>query len=79
MLLEYNQYEDYLSNEKFMKYFNSLKSRLEELFPTTNFGLDTMFDNIYHYYESKSPIDDTINDLYYKGKLFTITVSNGDS
>lgn len=79
MLLEYNQYEDYLSNKSFMKYFNELENKLEELFPTTDFGLDTMIDNIYHYYEIKSSIDDTINDLYYNGKLFTITVSNGDS
>ena len=79
MILEYNRYEEYLSNEKFMEYFNNLKSKLAELFPDTNFGLDAMVDNIYHYYETKSSIDDTINDLYYKGKLFNFYVSNGDS
>ena len=73
------EYDNYLKDNEYMKYFNKVKERILELFPTYNTGgIDLLIDKIYGCYAENYSIDDTVNHLYMSGNLFTFYVSSND-
>ena len=79
LILEYNQYKKYLSDDKFMKYFNELNNKVKELFPNYSLNLELIIDRINLLYHEKYSIDDAINKLYLDGYMFKFYSNNGDS
>jgi len=79
LILEYNQYRKYLSDKKFMKYFNELNDKVKELFPNYNLNLELIIDKINLLYHEKYTIDNAINKLYLDGHMFKFYSNNGDS
>jgi len=73
LILEYAKYNDFISNKKFMEYFNSMKKRILELFPAYEVNLELLLENVYLLYYEKFSIDDAINNLYLNGYLFNFT------
>ncbi len=73
------EYDKYLKDKDYMKYFNKVKERILELFPTYNIGgIDLLIDKIYGCYIENYSIDDTVNHLYMTGNIFTFYVANND-
>ena len=68
-ILEYNQYDRYLSDKKFMEYFNELKVKVSELFPEINPNLELVIDKVYLYYYEGFTLDMLINRLYFEGNI----------
>jgi hypothetical protein len=79
LILEYNQYDKYLSDKKFMKYFNDFKKRVSELFPEYELNMELYIEWIHEYYYEKIPIDDAINEMYTSGKLFKFYLTMSDN
>jgi len=78
-ILSDNEYDVYLKNPKYMKYFKEVKKRILELYPSYNTGgIDLLIDKIYGCYAENYSIDDTVNHLYMSGNLFTFYVANND-
>ena len=78
-VLHPTEYDVYLKNKEYMKYFNLVKSKIFELFPMHNEGnIDLLIDKIYTCYTEKYSIDDTVNNLYRGGNLYSFWVSNND-
>lgn len=73
LIVEYSQYDKYLSNKKFMKYFNVLKKYVSELYPQINPNLELIIDQIYSYYKEEYKIDDLVNRLFYEGHILQFT------
>ncbi len=76
LVLEFNEYDKYLSDEEFMKYFNTLKEKVLKLFPEINPNLELIIDKIYAYYDENYLIGDLVNRLYYDGNICQFSVSN---
>lgn len=81
IIKEYNEYKKYryFSDEKFMKYFNSINEKVKELFPDYTLNLELVIENISYLYHEGYYVDDAINWLYYNGNIFEFRVTNGDS
>ena len=73
LVLEFSQYDKYLSDEEFMKYFNVLKDKVSELYPQINPNLELVIDRIYSYYKEDYLINDLINRLYFDGHILQFT------
>jgi hypothetical protein len=78
LILEFSQYDKYLSDKEFMKYFNSLKEKVLHIYPEINPNLELVIDKIYSFYQEKWLIDDLINKLAIDGNLFSITSGQND-
>ena len=73
------EYDKYLKDKEYMNYFNKVKDKILQLFPTHNIGnIDLLIDKIYTCYEQKYSIDDTVNKLYMSGDLYSFWVANLD-
>jgi len=73
LILEFSQYDKYLSDEEFMKFFNKLKYKVLELYPQINPNLELVIDKIYALYFDDYEIDDVINSLYFDGHILQFT------
>jgi len=73
LILEFSQYDKYLSDEEFMKYFNTLKAKVLELYPQINPNLELVIDKINALYFDDYEIDDVINSLFYDGHILQFT------
>lgn len=69
LILEYSQYDKYLSNNDFMVYFNTIKEKVLKLFPQYNTNLELIIDKIYYCYQKEMEINDVINALHYNGNI----------
>lgn len=69
LILEFSQYDKYLSDKEFMKYFNILKEKVLQLYPQINPNLELIIDKIYSFYQEKYEINDLINKLYFNGHI----------
>ena len=75
-----NDYDKYLKDKEFMKFFNLVKDKIVILFPNHNLSnIDLLIDKIYTYYIGKYDIDDTVNKLYMSGDLYQFWVVALDS
>jgi hypothetical protein len=72
LILEFSQYDKYLSDKEFMKYFNTLKGKVLELYPEINPNLELIIDRIYNLYFEGKNIDDAIHNLYYGGHIIKL-------
>ena len=73
LILEFSQYDKYLSDEEFMKFFNTLKEKVLNLYPQINPNLELVIDRINALYEDDYEIDDVINSLFYDGHILQFT------
>lgn len=73
LVLEFSQYDKYLSDKKFMEYFDTLKLKVLELYPEINPNLELVIDRVYNLYFEGKNIDDAIYDLYYGGHIIKLT------
>ena len=73
LILEFSQYDRYLSDEEFMKFFNTLKEKVLNLYPQINPNLELVIDRINALYEDDYEIDDVINSLFYDGHILQFT------
>ena len=73
LILEYSQYDKYLSDKKFMKYFDALKLKVLELYPEINSNLELVIDRVYNLYFEGKNIDDAIYSLYSDGHIIKLT------
>jgi len=78
LVLEFSQYDKYLSDKEFMKYFNTLKDKVLSIYPEINPNLELIIDKIYSFYDEDWLIDDLINKLAIDGNLFSITSGQND-
>ena len=69
LILEFNQYDKYFSDNDFIKFFYTLKSNISRLYPQNNPNLELIIDRIYSFYKEDYLIDDLINKLYFDGHI----------
>jgi len=69
LVLEFDQYDKYLSDKEFMKYFKILQDKVSEIYPQINPNLELIIDKIYTYYFENYLINDLINRLYFDGHI----------
>jgi hypothetical protein len=73
------EYDVYLKDKEYMKFFNKVKTKILILFPNHNISnIDLLIDKIYTYYTQNYDIDDTVNKLYTSGDLYSFWTSNLD-
>ena len=78
-VLHPTEYDVYLKNKEYMVYFNKVKDMILELFPMHNISnIDLLIDKIYTCYVEKYSIEDTVNNLYMSGNLYTFTAKGND-
>ena len=78
-VLHPTEYDVYLKDKEFMNYFNKVKDKILQLFPTHNISnIDLLIDKIHPCYLEKFEVDDTVNKLYMGGWLYSFWVSNLD-
>jgi len=73
LILEYSQWDKYLSDKEFMKYFEELKAKVLSIYPEINPNLELVLDKIYYYYQKEDLIDDLINKLVFSGNVVHFT------
>jgi len=73
LILEFSQYDKYLSDEEFMKFFNSVKNKVAGMYPQINPNLELVIDKIAALYADDYEIDDVINSLYFDGHILQFT------
>ena len=76
LVLEFSQYDKYLSDEEFMKYFNTLKDKVSSIYPEIQSNLELVIDKIYSFYYEGYLIDDLINRLVMDGNVVHFTAIN---
>lgn len=76
LILEFSQYDKYLNDTEFMKYFNILKDKVAYIYPEINSNLELVIDKIYCFYQENYLIDDLINRLVMDGNVVHFTASN---
>ena len=72
LIIEFSQYDKYLSDKKFMKYFDDLKLKVLELYPEINPNLELVIDRVYNLYFEGKNIDDAIYSLYSNGHIIKL-------
>ena len=78
-VLHPTEYDVYLKNKEYMKYFNKVKAKILELFPNHNEGnIDLLIDKIYFCYTENYSIEDAVNYLYIRRWLYSFTVTGRD-
>ena len=78
-ILHPTEYDVYLKDKEYMKYFNKVKAKIFELFPMHNeSNIDLLIDKIYTCYTAKYSIEDAVNYLYIRGCLYSFTVRGND-
>jgi len=78
-ILYHTEYDKYLKDKDYMNFYNKVKDRILQLFPTQNISnIELLIDKIYTCYIQKYTIDDTVNKLYMGGDLYSFWVSNLD-
>ena len=71
--------ENKSTNKEFKKYFNDIKNKIIELYPTYNLtNIDLLYDKIRECFYKNYNINDTVNYLYNRGWLFTFTTTKDD-
>lgn len=73
LILEFSQYDKYLSDEEFMKFFNKLKAKVLDLYPQLNPNLELVIDKVAALYVDNYELDDVINSLYFDGHILQFT------
>lgn len=76
LVLEFSQYDKYLSDKEFMEYFNTLKNKVASIYPEIQSNLELVIDKIYAFYKEDYLIDDLINRLVVDGNVVHFTASN---
>ena len=76
LVLEFNQYDKYLSDEKFMKYFKTLQNKIAHIYPEIQSNLELVIDKVYAYYDENYLINDLINRLVMDGNVVHFTAIN---
>jgi hypothetical protein len=78
-ILHHNEYDKYLIDKEYMKFFNKVKAKILILFPDHNVSnIELLIDKIYTCYVQNYDVDDTVNKLYMSGDLYTFTTKGLD-
>lgn len=79
MIKTFSEYDKYLKDKNFMKFFNKVKSKILSLFPNHNTSnIDLLINKIYDYYTEKYSVDDVVDKLYMSGYLYKFTTTGLD-
>ncbi len=78
-VLYHNEYDKYLTDKEYMKFFNQVKNKIIELDSRYNTGMiDLLIDKIYLCYTENYSVEDTVNKLYTSGSLYQFSTKGLD-